>query len=191
MFYKVLAWPHDYRYFVSAKHAASSTPDILLWDPQTNKYDKMNLPRTNIFCSGHAFLADGRLLVVGGNGTSAYGKTVREEGRFLRIETATASPMDLPAPAVPLPLEPAAIPETTAAPLSLITPPVAGTPELRTQVFRLRHISRAVAEPIVRTMLSSDGAILDSSDELSLDPAILRTSLYWKTWKILMLSGLL
>ena len=60
--------------------------------------------------------------------------------------------MDLPAPAVPLPLEPAAIPETTAAPLSLITPPVAGTPELRTQVFRLRHISRAVAEPIVRTI---------------------------------------
>lgn len=110
---------------------------------------------------------------------SAYGKTVREEGRFLRIETA-ASPveaMDLPAPAVPLPMEPAAIPETAAAPPSLITPPVAGTPELRTQVFRLRHISRAVAEPIVRTMLSSDGAILDSSDELSLDPAILRTSL--------------
>lgn len=111
---------------------------------------------------------------------SAYGKTIREEGRFLRIETAAAFPVeaaDLPVPAVPLPLEPAAIPDAAAAPLSLITAPVAGTPELRTQVFRLRHISRAVAEPIVRTMLSPDGAILDSSDELSLDPAILRTSL--------------
>ncbi|AMV22739.1 hypothetical protein [Planctomyces sp. SH-PL14] len=111
---------------------------------------------------------------------SAYGKTIRQEGRFVRIEPAPAfpvEPMDLPAPAVPLPVEPAAVPEVVAAPLSLITPPAAGTPELRTQVFRLRHFSRAVAEPIVRTMLSPDGAILDSSDELSLDPAILRTSL--------------
>lgn len=71
---RVLAWPHDYRYFLSARQAATSTPDILVWDPATNGYGRMNLPRTNVFCSGQAFLADGRLLVVGGNGPSAYGK---------------------------------------------------------------------------------------------------------------------
>jgi hypothetical protein len=47
------------------------TPDTIphLWDPTTGKFDDPAPPPTpkhNIFCSGHAFLPDGRLLVTGG-----------------------------------------------------------------------------------------------------------------------------
>lgn len=68
----VLAWPHDYRYFLSTKRASPATPNIILWNPETNRYHSMTLPRTNLFCSGHAFLPDGRLLVLGGHGPAEY-----------------------------------------------------------------------------------------------------------------------
>ena len=47
------------------------TPDTTphLWDPVTGQFDLPAPPPTpkhNIFCSGHAFLPDGRLLVTGG-----------------------------------------------------------------------------------------------------------------------------
>ena len=47
------------------------TPDTTphLWDPVTGQFDLPSPPPTpkhNIFCSGHAFLPDGRLLVAGG-----------------------------------------------------------------------------------------------------------------------------
>lgn len=47
------------------------TPDTTphLWDPVTRQFDLPSPPPTpkhNIFCSGHAFLPDGRLLVTGG-----------------------------------------------------------------------------------------------------------------------------
>ena len=47
------------------------TPDTTphLWDPVTGQFDLPSPPPTpkhNIFCSGHAFLPDGRLLVTGG-----------------------------------------------------------------------------------------------------------------------------
>jgi hypothetical protein len=38
-----------------------------LWDPTTQLFSTADLPNYNIFCSGHAWLADGRLLVVGGH----------------------------------------------------------------------------------------------------------------------------
>jgi hypothetical protein len=45
-----------------------------LWDPVTNTFSAAIKAAYNIFCSGHSFLADGRLLVTGGhNGTSGYG----------------------------------------------------------------------------------------------------------------------
>lgn len=69
----VLAWPHDYNYFLKQRRAAPYTPNILLWNPATNQYDHMTLPNANIFCSGSAFLPDGRLVVIGGHGPSEYG----------------------------------------------------------------------------------------------------------------------
>jgi hypothetical protein len=40
-----------------------------LWDPVTNQFSTAGLPPSNhnVFCSGHAWLADGRLLVAGGH----------------------------------------------------------------------------------------------------------------------------
>lgn len=39
-----------------------------LWDPVTNQFSVPgNLPSFNVFCSGHAWLPDGRLLVAGGH----------------------------------------------------------------------------------------------------------------------------
>ncbi|MEI9895128.1 MAG: galactose oxidase-like domain-containing protein [Chthoniobacter sp.] len=42
-----------------------STPRI--WDPQTNTFTSLPRPGFNLFCAGHAFLGDGRLLVAGGH----------------------------------------------------------------------------------------------------------------------------
>lgn len=39
----------------------------LLWDPATDQYTYVTHPGHNIFCSGHSFLADGRLLLTGGH----------------------------------------------------------------------------------------------------------------------------
>ncbi|PTL80396.1 glyoxal oxidase [Vitiosangium sp. GDMCC 1.1324] len=38
-----------------------------LWNPSTNALSSLPLPGYNIFCSGHSYLADGRLLVTGGH----------------------------------------------------------------------------------------------------------------------------
>ena len=38
-----------------------------LWDPATNANTAVPKVGANIFCSGNAFLADGRLLVTGGH----------------------------------------------------------------------------------------------------------------------------
>ena len=51
--------------------------DIAVWDPLTNKFTSSNVPaRTpvnNIFCTGHTFLPDGKLLVTGGHINSGVG----------------------------------------------------------------------------------------------------------------------
>ena len=38
-----------------------------LWDPETGAFSAAAIPSYNVFCSGHTFLADGRLLVAGGH----------------------------------------------------------------------------------------------------------------------------
>jgi galactose oxidase len=48
------------------------TPRI--WDPQTGTFTTMPQPGYNLFCAGHTFLADGRLLVVGGHDKDGQGK---------------------------------------------------------------------------------------------------------------------
>jgi hypothetical protein len=46
---------------------ATTGPDTRLWDPATATTSLIPLPGFNVFCSGHAFLADGRLLIAGGH----------------------------------------------------------------------------------------------------------------------------
>ncbi|MEM7624597.1 MAG: galactose oxidase-like domain-containing protein [Planctomycetota bacterium] len=43
------------------------TDSIALWDPADGSFTDAANPNVNIFCSGHAWLPDGRLLVVGGH----------------------------------------------------------------------------------------------------------------------------
>jgi len=51
--------------------------DITVWDPQTNSFTNSNVPAraptNNIFCTGHSFLPDGKLLVTGGHIHSGVG----------------------------------------------------------------------------------------------------------------------
>jgi hypothetical protein len=41
-----------------------------VWDITTNARQRFDNPNTNLFCSGHSFLPDGRLIVTGGHGYS-------------------------------------------------------------------------------------------------------------------------
>jgi cytochrome oxidase Cu insertion factor (SCO1/SenC/PrrC family) len=43
------------------------TTETHVWDPQTGKFEKFLNPYASVFCSGHAFLPDGKLLVAGGH----------------------------------------------------------------------------------------------------------------------------
>jgi len=43
----------------------------LVWDPSNNTYNRRDVPNYNIFCAGYTQLADGNVLVVGGNKNSA------------------------------------------------------------------------------------------------------------------------
>jgi galactose oxidase len=45
-----------------------------LWDPQTNGLTSLPTPHYNIFCAGHSYLADGRLLLTGGHVESHEGE---------------------------------------------------------------------------------------------------------------------
>jgi hypothetical protein len=45
-----------------------------LWDPQSGTFTVLPKPGYNLFCAGHTFLADGRLLVVGGHEKDGHGK---------------------------------------------------------------------------------------------------------------------
>jgi Domain of unknown function (DUF1929)/F5/8 type C domain/Glyoxal oxidase N-terminus/Kelch motif len=55
---KVLAWQRS---------DITLTTDAYLWDPATGMFTQVSNPNTNMFCSGHSFLPDGRLLVSGGH----------------------------------------------------------------------------------------------------------------------------
>ena len=53
---KVLLWPNP-----------GSSQQVHSWDPATGAIGTLSPPGHNVFCSGHVFLADGRLFVAGGH----------------------------------------------------------------------------------------------------------------------------
>jgi hypothetical protein len=55
---KVMIWPGD---------AGISGNDPRLWDPANQTVTTLAKPGYDVFCTGHAFLADGRLFVAGGH----------------------------------------------------------------------------------------------------------------------------
>jgi hypothetical protein len=48
--------------------------DLFLWDPETGSHSRAAHPGYNIFCSGHAFMSDGRLFVAGGHYDTDHGR---------------------------------------------------------------------------------------------------------------------
>jgi hypothetical protein len=50
----------------SAQHAAGDIDNTRIYDVATRAVSPMSSPTTDVFCAGHSFLADGRLLVAGG-----------------------------------------------------------------------------------------------------------------------------
>lgn len=54
------------------------TSSTTLWDPVTGQFSDMTSPSINIFCSAHAWLPDGRLLVVGGHIANNIGEPVAD-----------------------------------------------------------------------------------------------------------------
>ena len=54
------------------------TDSPALWDPSTGLFSDVTSPSINIFCSGHAWLPDGRLLVVGGHIENSVGESVAD-----------------------------------------------------------------------------------------------------------------
>jgi hypothetical protein len=59
---KVLVWPRD------------GGNQAKIWDPATITFTAVPLSTMNVFCAGHAFLPDGRLLVTGGHISDNYGE---------------------------------------------------------------------------------------------------------------------
>src|SRR5262245_36523978 len=45
----------------------TSGNDVRLWDPATATVSSLPTPGYNLFCTGHAFMADGRLFAAGGH----------------------------------------------------------------------------------------------------------------------------
>ena len=52
-----------------AQHSANEIDNTRLFDTRTTAITTLPSPTTDVFCSGHAFLPDGQLLVAGGTET--------------------------------------------------------------------------------------------------------------------------
>src|SRR5688572_32940964 len=59
---KVLVWPRD------------GGTQARIWDPATGSFTQVPLSTMNLFCTGHAFLPDGRLMVTGGHIRDGFGE---------------------------------------------------------------------------------------------------------------------
>jgi hypothetical protein len=73
---KVLIWDSV------GDNAAESYPDhsftrAMVWNPADNTYKRVDLQGSNIFCAGFAHLANGNILIAGGNANASLAGTVR------------------------------------------------------------------------------------------------------------------
>jgi GlxA beta barrel domain len=85
-------------------HFEAGKFESILWDPKTDKFKKIDTP-TDMFCGGHAFLPDGKLLIAGGTsryealpgqvhyaaGIMSVTNTSADHGTFLRKGTTFAA----------------------------------------------------------------------------------------------------
>ncbi len=87
---KVMFWAYD-------------RTSVGLWNPVTSQFSATGLPSYNPFCSGHAWLADGRLLVAGGhisNDNGEWRATAHNPftGTWNNLPDMPSVPLDAPAP---------------------------------------------------------------------------------------------
>jgi len=88
---KVLLW--DSVSEQAAEHESDHTfTRAAVWDPSTNTYKQVNVPGYNIFCAGYVQLADGRVLVAGGNKSQALDGIVQTHTFDWRTETWSRGP---------------------------------------------------------------------------------------------------
>jgi hypothetical protein len=85
---KVLMWDSV------GDNAAESYPDhsftrVMVWNPPDNTYKRVDVQGSNIFCAGFAHLANGNILVAGGNANQALQGTVQTHIFDWRTETWT------------------------------------------------------------------------------------------------------
>ncbi len=64
---KILMWQDDN---ASGPRGSAANTVAYLWDVASNAFTPVNNVNTDVFCSGHAFLPDGRLVVAGGHNQS-------------------------------------------------------------------------------------------------------------------------
>lgn len=64
---QILMWQDDN---ASGPRGSAANTVAYLWDVASNAFTPVNNVNTDMFCSGHAFLPDGRLLVAGGHNQS-------------------------------------------------------------------------------------------------------------------------
>lgn len=65
---KVLSWQDDDHdnYYVNGTRGPNKTV-AQVWDVATGTFSNIPYSNTNLFCAGHSYLADGRLLIMGGH----------------------------------------------------------------------------------------------------------------------------
>lgn len=56
--------------FIESAHG-TDTARTPLWRPKKDEFESISAPGENVYCSGHSFLPDGKLLVAGGGGRSS------------------------------------------------------------------------------------------------------------------------
>src|ERR671910_2188792 len=88
---KVLMWDSVSDQPVTSVPNHTSTR-ATVWDPMTNTAKQVNVTGYNIFCAGYVQLADGRVLVVGGNRSRAQDGIVQTHLFDWRTETWTRGP---------------------------------------------------------------------------------------------------
>jgi len=65
---------------------------VIVWDPTTDTFKRTDLPGYNIFCAGYTQLADGRVLVAGGNKNPQQDGIIQTHIFDWRTETWTRGP---------------------------------------------------------------------------------------------------
>lgn len=73
-------------------YSSHSFTRAAVWDPRDNSYRQVNVNGYNIFCAGYTQLADGRVLVAGGNKTQALDGIVQTHLFDWRTETWSRGP---------------------------------------------------------------------------------------------------